>query len=131
MNISMRTIPVATASAKYSVFIQPGLLDKLGARIAAVAGKQRSIFVVTSPEIWTLWGKPFLAAFSARDIRIHTLFVPAGERYKRLATVERLAEEMSRAGAKAYLVTRPHNVNNIWEPSVKDIAQFADIILGR
>ncbi len=59
-----------------------------------------SIFVVTSPEIWSLWSERFLASFSARQIRVNVLFIPAGEQHKRLTTVERLAEEMSRAGAK-------------------------------
>ncbi len=68
--------------------------------LSASCGPQRSIFVVTSPEIWSLWSKRFLASFSAKNIQVNVLFVPAGERHKRLATVERLAEEMSRAGAK-------------------------------
>ncbi len=100
MKCSMRAIPIKTASAEYSVFIQPGLLEKLESRIRAVAGKQRSLFIVTSPEIWSLWSKRFLASLSAKDIRVHTLFVPAGEKHKRLETIERLAEEMSQAGAK-------------------------------
>ena len=100
MKYSMAAIPVTTASANYSVFIQPGLLDTLASRIHRVAGNQRSLFVVTSPEIWSLWSKPFLATFIAKNVPIHPLFVPPGEQHKRLATVERLAEEMARAGAK-------------------------------
>ncbi len=100
MKFSMRSIPVNTSSAKYSVFVRPGLLETLAQQLAAACGKQRSIFVVTSPEIWSLWSKRFLASFIAKDIQAHPLFVPAGEQHKRLATVERLAEEMSQAGAK-------------------------------
>ncbi len=96
----MRSIPIKTLSADYSVFVQPRLLEKLAAHLTSACGKQRSITVVTSPEIWSLWSKRFLASFSAKDIAVHVLFVPAGERHKRLATVERLAEEMSHAGAK-------------------------------
>ena len=58
----------------------------------------RSAFVVTSPEIWALWGKKFLAAFP-KDRQPTALFLPAGERFKRLAQVERLAAELANAGA--------------------------------
>jgi 3-dehydroquinate synthase len=100
MKISMRSIPVKTTSAEYSVFVQPRLLEKLAGHITSNCGKQRSIFVVTSPEIWSLWSKRFLASFAAKNIHVNVLFVPSGERHKRLSTVERLAEEMSAAGAK-------------------------------
>jgi 3-dehydroquinate synthase len=100
MKNSMRSIPVKTKSADYPVFIQPRLLEKLASQVTAACGKQRSIFVVTSPEIWSLWSKRFLASFSAKNIQVDVLFVPAGELHKRLKTVERLAEEMIAAGAK-------------------------------
>ena len=54
--------------------------------------------MLTSPEIWSLWGRQFMAAFPKAS-QPTVLFLPAGERYKRLAQVERLADEM--AGAKA------------------------------
>jgi len=63
-------------------------------------GRQRSVIVVTSPEIWRLWGERFGSSFASRKTPLHMLFVPPGERHKRLATVERLASEMSAAGAK-------------------------------
>jgi 3-dehydroquinate synthase len=53
-------------------------------------------FVLTSPEIWALWGRKFLAAFPAQPT---VLFLPAGERHKRMAQVERLAGELASAGA--------------------------------
>jgi 3-dehydroquinate synthase len=100
MKTSMRSIPVKTTSTEYFVRVQPRLLETLARQLTAACGKQGSIFVVTSPEIWSLWSKCFLASLAAKNISVHVLFVPAGEQYKRLATVERLAEEMSRAGAK-------------------------------
>jgi 3-dehydroquinate synthase len=100
MKFSMRTISVKTASAEYSVLVQAQLLETLERRVTALAGRQQTIFVVTSPDIWSLWSQRFLASFSARKVRIHPLFVTPGERHKRLVTVERLAEEMSDAGAK-------------------------------
>jgi 3-dehydroquinate synthase len=57
-----------------------------------------NVFVLSSPEIWALWGKKFLAAFS-ESAQPTALFLPAGERYKRLEQVETLAEELAHSGA--------------------------------
>jgi 3-dehydroquinate synthase len=92
----MRTIPVKTASAQYPVYVGRGLLTRIPRHIQKSAA--RSAFVVTSPEIWALWGKKFLAAFP-RNQQPTVLFLPAGERFKRLSQVERLASELAQAGA--------------------------------
>jgi 3-dehydroquinate synthase len=52
---------------------------------------------LTSPEIWSLWGQRFRASLAPRQPIV--LFLPAGERHKRLSQVERLATEMTKAGA--------------------------------
>lgn len=96
----MRCIRVKTGSTDYPVIVQPRILSKLGHHIQGVRGEQRSIFVVTSPSIWKHWGKPFLASLQRSKIDVSVLFVPPGERQKRMRTVERLAEELSHAGAK-------------------------------
>ena len=59
------------------------------------AGRQRA-FVVTSPEIDRLWGEKLEGGVPAPLTR---LMVPAGEEHKRLATVERLTEELGGLGA--------------------------------
>ena len=94
-------IAVRTPSAQYEVEIGAGLVGLVGERVDALlagglkAGKQRA-FVVTSPEIDRLWGENLAAGFPAPVTR---LMVPAGEEHKRLATVERLAEELAQHGA--------------------------------
>jgi 3-dehydroquinate synthase len=94
-------VAVRTASAEYEVEIGTGLVGLVGARLDALlgggirAGKQRA-FVVTSPEIDRLWGAKLDSGFPAPLTR---LVVPAGEEHKRLATVERLAEELAGHGA--------------------------------
>ncbi|HEY5254947.1 MAG TPA: 3-dehydroquinate synthase, partial [Acidobacteriaceae bacterium] len=90
----MSTILVKTATANYPVQVQPRLLETLAPHLRKVAGEHRSIFVVTSPEIWSRWGQLFQASFIARKVEIVPLFVPAGERFKQLKTVEHLAEKM-------------------------------------
>jgi len=92
----VQTIRVDTPSAKYDVFAGSGLLETLAPRIERAVGRlPRRVFVVTSPEIWALWNASFLRSFAEPPI---TLFLPAGERSKTMASVERLTREMVRAG---------------------------------
>ena len=91
---SVRTIPVETASAKYSVIVGNGILHTLYHRLP----KRKQAFVLTSPEIWALWSKQFLSSFPKED-QPCVLFLHAGERHKRLGHVERLASELAAARA--------------------------------
>lgn len=95
----MRTIRVQTASASYPVYVGSGLLSNFGKNLRKLIGKkQPRIFVLTSPAIWSLWGKQFSSSLEM-DIKPTVLFLPAGEQHKRLANLERLATELSAAGA--------------------------------
>lgn len=73
-----------------------GLFPQLTRQIASKTG--RRVFVLTSPEIWSLWGGKLLAAFP-KAAQPTVMFLPAGERFKRMAQVERLAGELAAAGA--------------------------------
>jgi 3-dehydroquinate synthase len=93
------SIRVTTPQAAYDVTIGAGLLRTLYPRLRTLnAGSAPKTFVVTSPEIWALWHRRFLASFPA-DAQPPVLFLPAGERHKRLATVESLAQQLVLAGA--------------------------------
>jgi 3-dehydroquinate synthase len=93
------SIRVTTPQATYDVTIAPGLLRTLYPRLRKLnAGRPPKTFVVTSPNIWALWHKRFLASFPT-DAQPATLFLSAGERHKRLASVESLAEQLVHAGA--------------------------------
>jgi 3-dehydroquinate synthase len=92
----VQTIRVDTPSAKYDVVAGSGLLPTLASRIERVTGRlPRRVFVLTSPEIWALWRELFLASFAEPPI---TLFLPAGEKHKTMASVEKLLRQMVRAG---------------------------------
>jgi 3-dehydroquinate synthase len=91
----VRKIIVDTPSAQYTVSVGTGLLQSLPRRVPALAGRKR-VFLLTSPEIWALWGEHMQAALA--PIEPIVLFLPAGERHKRLTQVERLVTEMSKAG---------------------------------
>ena len=97
----MPVITVNTPSATYDVTIASSLLRTLHPRLKKL-NKEKPFrpFVITSPDIWALWQKPFLASFPKNDKEAPTvLFLPSGERHKRLASVESLAEQLSHAGA--------------------------------
>ena len=99
----MQTIRVETPTAKYEVVAGSGLLETLAPRIERAIGRlPRRVFVLTSPSIWALWSERFLASFREPPT---ALFLPAGEKFKTMASVERLAREMLRAGAEATTVT--------------------------
>jgi 3-dehydroquinate synthase len=90
------TIPVRIPSATYDVVIAPNLLASLGDRLQTLLPTNPRLFVITSPEIWSLHGQSFLTTFATAPTLLE---VPAGEQHKRLATVERLLEELAQHGA--------------------------------
>ncbi|MGA3371834.1 MAG: 3-dehydroquinate synthase [Terracidiphilus sp.] len=92
----MQTIRVETPSAKYNVMAGSGLIESLAGHIQRVHGKlPRRVFVLTSAPIWALWGEAFLSSFAEPPI---ALFLPPGERYKTLKSVEGLLRQMVEAG---------------------------------
>ncbi|HEX4031762.1 MAG TPA: 3-dehydroquinate synthase [Terracidiphilus sp.] len=92
----MQTIRVDTPSARYDVFTGSGLLAGLAPRIEKAVGRlPRRVFVLTSPEIWSLWSDAFLQSFREQPV---ALFLAPGESHKTMASVERLTREMIRAG---------------------------------
>jgi 3-dehydroquinate synthase len=92
----VRTITVTYHSGQYTVSVGSGLLSSLSAQVPALAGRKR-IFLLTSPQIWALWGDRVQAGLAPHEPIV--LFLPPGERYKRMPQVERLTTEMSNAGA--------------------------------
>jgi 3-dehydroquinate synthase len=90
-------IHLKTPSASYDITIGSGLLRTLATRLKKLkGGKPFRPFIVTSPEIWGLWGKSVLESFTDPPT---VLFLPAGERHKRLRTLESLTEQLAAAGA--------------------------------
>ncbi len=102
----MQTIQVRTPSAAYPVYLGHGLLQKLvpllekslrsSADDPKLSRLPQRTFVLTSPEIWALWSTTFLQSFSTPPT---VLFLPAGERYKTLASMEKLCRQLASAGA--------------------------------
>jgi 3-dehydroquinate synthase len=92
----VRKIPVTNKSGQYTVSVGSGILESLARRMPALQ-QRKLVFLLTSPEIWALWGAHVRACLAPQDPIV--LFLASGERHKRMSQVERLATEMSAAGA--------------------------------
>ena len=87
-------IDVPTPSRSYSVLIEDGVLDRVGALLDELGLPARR-FVVSSPLVWRLHGARF--ARSAR--KVEPIIVPDGERVKQLPTVSRIYDALVKATA--------------------------------
>ena len=104
----MQTIHVRTPTATYPVHVGTGLLSRLVPLIRRSMAEKNTagtsqksqlpqrIFVLTSPEIWALWSSHFLRSFAEEPI---VLFLSPGERYKTLASVDKLCRQLAAFGA--------------------------------
>ena len=94
----MIRLPVTTVSRSYEVLIASGSLARAGEVLAdLLAGKH--VFVITVPAVRKLWAKPLLGSLARTGIATSLLEMPDGERAKRLATLEKLAEKLVQLGA--------------------------------
>ncbi|MDA2913694.1 3-dehydroquinate synthase [Acidobacteriia bacterium AH_259_A11_L15] len=98
-NPSVATVWVRTASARYPVWVGSGLLRQAGRRLQRLRPGCRRLFVVSSPRVWALWGKELGRGLRAAGVPLEPLLMDDREEKKRLATVEKLAEELLRRGA--------------------------------
>ena len=97
--VPVKTIHLATSTAAYDILIGHGLLTTLHPRLQRLmAGKPYRPFLITSPAIWQHWSAHVRQSFPEARSPI-VLFLPSGEKHKRLASVESLAEQLARHGA--------------------------------
>jgi 3-dehydroquinate synthase len=94
----MISIPVSTPSRSYEVLIGRGLLARPGESLGKLIGNRR-IFIVTVPPVRRRWAKVLLKSLASSGIDAEVLEMPDGERSKRLATLEKLAEKLVKHGA--------------------------------
>lgn len=96
----MKRIRVRVKPSGYAVAIENGLLAHAGREVKRVLpGKQSRVFVVTSPTVRRHWGASLENSLSQAGLNYRTFEMDDGEPSKRLATVEKLAEQMVEAQA--------------------------------
>jgi 3-dehydroquinate synthase len=93
------TLWVRTPTARYPVWIGDGLLAAAGRLLKRLQPRLQCIFVVSSPRVWRLWGETFERSCRHAALGCQVLLMDDREAAKRLATVERLADELLRRGA--------------------------------
>jgi 3-dehydroquinate synthase len=111
MMTMMSRVTIALPPRPYDAVIENGLLQRSGETLrdlfrvifSGAAGdspaKRQRLFVLTVPPVPRKWGKKLMASLSAAGFTAKIVEMPNGERHKRLATVEKLSEQLSRLGA--------------------------------
>jgi len=97
--LRMIRIPIDTKSAHYEAVIDPGSLARAGAFLRLLVGDIAPVFVVTVAPVRRRWGKVLLKSLVTAGFAPKLIEMPDGERHKRLATVELLAEKLIKLGA--------------------------------
>ena len=105
----MIRVTIAVPPRPYDAIIENGLLERVGERLRGIlsaAGAPTSasrdcnpLFVVTVAPVRRRWGRKLMRSLSAAGFAATTIEMSNGERFKKLATVERLAEKLMRLGA--------------------------------
>jgi 3-dehydroquinate synthase len=105
----MICVTIAVQPRLYDAIIKDGLLERAGeqlreilntARVPSSASRDgKPLFVVTVAPVRSRWGKKLMTSLSAAGFKAQFVEMPDGERYKKLATVEMLAEKLTRVGA--------------------------------
>jgi 3-dehydroquinate synthase len=111
MMTTMSRVTLALPPRPYDAVIENGLLQRSGETLRDLfsvifsvaagdsAAQHQRLFVVTVPPVRRKWGKKLMASLSAAGFTAKIVEMPNGERHKKLATVEKLSEQLSRLGA--------------------------------
>jgi len=97
--MEMTTVNVAVEPRPYNAHIEHGLLARAGAVLRDLLPASTKMFVVTVAPVRRKWAKKLIKSLEAARFEAKVLEMPEGERFKRLATVEDLAEKLTRLGA--------------------------------
>ena len=92
-------IPVRTASRSYDVLVERGLLAHAAAALEDLLPARSRLLILTSKPIRKHWGKSLEKGLHPLSAKTHFVEMPDGERAKRLANLEKLAEKLVAIGA--------------------------------
>jgi 3-dehydroquinate synthase len=105
----MIRVTIAVQPRPYDTIIEDGLLERSGEQLRTILGVARApspasrdsqpLFVVTVPPVRSRWGKKLMTSLSAAGFKPQFVEMPDGERHKKLATVEQMAEKLARLSA--------------------------------
>jgi len=92
-------IRISLPERSYEAIISSDLLLKVGDHLRRLLGAGKSLFVITVPPVRKRWGKRLTDSLAAAEFSAKIVEMPDGERHKNIATLEALAEKLTRAGA--------------------------------
>jgi 3-dehydroquinate synthase len=95
----MTRVTIAVQRGPYDAIIENGLLERAGEHLRETVGDRSQLFIVTVPPVRRKWGKKLMKSLAAAGFKSRLIEMSDGERHKRLATVEQLAEKLTRLGA--------------------------------
>jgi 3-dehydroquinate synthase len=105
----MTRVTIALPPRPYDAVIANGLLLRSGESLRDLFSKGQgatrsstnplNLFVITVPPVRRKWGKKLMASLANAGFAAKVLEMPNGEPHKKLATVEKLCEQLSRLGA--------------------------------
>ena len=86
----------ASLSGHYSEWV----VEHAGSSLHDLLGSNKKLFVVTVPPVRKRWGKKLMDSLSHAGFEAKIVTMPDGERHKKIATVETLAEQLVKLGAE-------------------------------
>lgn len=95
----MTRVTITAPPRPYDAIIENGLLAQAGEQLRRVVGDRQHLFVVTVPPVRRQWGKKLMTSLTASGFTARAVEMPDGERAKKLATIEQLAEKLTRLSA--------------------------------
>jgi 3-dehydroquinate synthase len=113
----MTRVTIAVRPRPYDAIIETGLLERAGEQLCEVLRVARAplrqaqgrpllasadckqLFVVTVSPVRRRWGKKLMTSFLSAGFKAQLVEMRDGERFKKLATVEQLAEKLTHLGA--------------------------------
>ena len=96
----MKRVSISVPDCSYDAVIESGLIHQCGDLLRQMLGTQRKFFVVTVEPVRRKWGKKLMASLTGAGLAAQILEMQDGERHKRMATVEGLAEKLVSLGAE-------------------------------
>lgn len=102
----MAQVTIHVPPRPYQARIENGLLVRSGNLLAELLPQASKLFVVTSPPVRRRWGAKLVRSLTSAGFEPQIVLMPDGEPAKKLATIETMAERLSRLGAdrKAVLI---------------------------
>ena len=120
-----RRVAVALGARGYDILIGPGLLERAPAQLESLA-RTRRVAVVSDETVGALHLPRLASALEAAGFRVARVLVPAGERSKGFAELERVVDALLEAR-----IERGDLVLALGGGVVGDLAGFAAAILRR